>query len=326
MNGDLYPLRFEPVYKDYIWSGTRLANRYRRNIPAGRCAESWEVADRPEGMSVVQYGPLAGMRLVDLVSQFGSSLVGNAAPKGPFPLLVKIIDAGDKLSVQVHPDDNNASASGGEPKTEMWYTLDCASDAYVYLGFSKTVTPESFRLALDSGTVEPLLKRHPLAAGDALFVPGGAVHAIGAGCLLLEVQQNSNTTYRVYDWGRIDAKTGKSRELHVEQAMKVIRWSAPCPALVRNSQDSSDGTPRRIVESRHFVFDRYDIATPLSLRRTGATFDILFAAEGSAHITAGSGYAELSAGTSCLVPAALPECRIEPAGQTTILRIALPGM
>lgn len=323
MKEGLPPLCFTPVYKDYIWSGTRLTRRYKRDIPAGRCAESWEVADRPEGMSVVQSGPLAGSRLDELVKRFGPDLVGNAWSGGPFPLLVKIIDAGEKLSVQVHPDDDNASATGGEAKTEMWYTLDSERDAGVYLGFSRAVTPESFRSALELNALEPLLTRHQVSPGDALFVPGGAVHAIGAGCLLLEVQQNSNTTYRVYDWGRVDAKTGKPRELHVEQAMKVIRWSSPCPVPVRHARASTGNTPRRMVSCPYFVFDRYDVSSPLAIARTGASFDIFFVAEGAARITAGAGHADLTAGTSCLVPAALPRCQIEPAGPATILRIAL---
>lgn len=325
MAGDLYPLLFDPVYKDYIWSGSRLAKRYPRTVPGGRCAESWEVADRPEGMSVVSNGPMAGAMLNELVARFGASLVGHAAPKGPFPLLVKIIDAGEKLSVQVHPDDGNAHLTGGEAKTEMWYALDTAPKAAVYLGFNGTVTAQSFSSALASGSVEPLLKQHSLSPGDAIFVPGGTVHAIGAGCLLLEVQQNSNTTYRVYDWGRVDAKTGKPRDLHVDAAMKVIRWSAERPAPVRNVTPDGAGLPRRIVRSKHFVFDRYDLAKPAVLDRSGASFDIFFTAGGSARISAGAGHADLQPGRSCLVPAGLADCRIEPAGQTTILRIAVCG-
>lgn len=325
MAGVLYPLLFNPLYKDYIWSGSRLAKCYPRTVPGGRCAESWEIADRPEGMSVVSNGPMAGARLDELVARFGASLVGHAAPKGHFPLLVKIIDAGEKLSVQVHPDDANAHLTGGEAKTEMWYALDTAPQAGVYLGFNGAVTAQSFSAALAANAVEPLLKRHTVSPGDAIFVPGGTVHAIGAGCLLLEVQQNSNTTYRVYDWGRVDAKTGKPRDLHVDAAMKVIHWSAKCPAPVRNVAPGVDGRPRRIVDSRHFVLDRYDLTKPAALDRSGASFDIFFTANGSARISAGAGRADLQPGTSCLVPAGLSDCRIEPAGQTNILRIAICG-
>jgi mannose-6-phosphate isomerase len=325
MPGDLHPLVFEPVYKDYIWSGARLAKRYSRAVPNGRCAESWEVADRHEGMSVVKSGPLAGARLDELVTRFGRSLVGNPWNGGPFPLLVKIIDAGEKLSVQVHPDDANAERTGGEPKTEMWYALDAARDAALYLGFSAGVTRKSFAAALADNSVEPLLMKHRVSAGDAFYVPGGAVHAIGAGCLLLEVQQNSNTTYRVYDWGRVDAKTGRPRELHVENALKVIRWTAPAPQPIRHRTSECGSAPHRMLESPYFVLDRYDISKPLALNRNSASFDILFAADGAVRVTAGSRYADLQAGTSCLVPAALPDCRIEPAGQATLLRIAMPA-
>lgn len=324
MKSDLYPLRFEPIYKDYIWSGSMLGRRYPRTVPGGRCAESWEVADRPEGMSVVASGALAGTRLCDLVTRFGHALVGTKAGHGPFPLLVKIIDAGDKLSLQVHPDDSNASSTGGEPKTEMWYTLDAIPHAGVFLGFSRPVGPDLLKSALTANAVEPLLRRHSLAPGDALFVPGGAVHAIGAGCLLLEVQQNSNTTYRVHDWGRMDAKSGKPRDLHIEQAMKVIRWNMACPTPVRHGTASPQGTPHRIVECPYFVFDRYDVTAPVTLQRSGASFDILFAADGVARIAAGSGHTDLPPGTSCLIPAAPPQIRIEPEDQATILRIALP--
>jgi mannose-6-phosphate isomerase len=325
MTSDLYPLLFEPVYKDYLWSGTRLAKRYPRAVPNGRCAESWEVADRPEGMSVVKSGPLAGARLDELVSRFGKSLVGNSWKAGPFPLLVKIIDAGEKLSVQVHPDDANAGIAGGQAKTEMWYALDGAPDAAVYLGFSTEVSGESFAAALAASSVEPLLMKHRVSAGDAFYVPGGAVHAIGAGCLLLEVQQNSNTTYRVYDWGRVDAKTGRPRDLHVENAMKVIRWTAPAPQPIVHQAYDCGPNPHRILKSPHFSMDRFDASRPFALKRNGGSFDILFAADGTVRVTAGSGHVDMQAGTSCLVPAALPDCRLEPAGHATILRIAMPA-
>ena len=322
MSESLYPLLFDPIYKDYIWGGTALGRTFPRTVPGGRCAESWEVCGRPEGVSTVTNGPLAGQRLDALITDFGADLLGSDVPKGRFPLLIKIIDAGDRLSVQVHPDDASAQRVGAEPKTEMWYALGVESGCGVYAGLKSGTTEPMFRDALDRGRTEPLLSWCPLATGDAIFVPGGCVHAIGAGCLLLEVQQNSNTTYRVSDWSRVDAQ-GKPRELHVEQAMRVIRWDLP-PAQAIRMIRARGGQPRLIAECPYFAMARYDLDRATSIKRSPRAFDILFATDGEVEVEAGRTVA-LAAGSSCLIPACVDHVALRPRGaNATVLRIA-PG-
>ena len=248
----LYPLLFEPVYQDYIWGGQRIAATYGREIDLPVCAESWEISERAEGMSVVSNGPLAGTSLESLIDMHGEALLGQA---GRFPLLIKIIDAAKTLSVQVHPNNDNAAQVNGEPKTEMWYILAADPEACVYLGTEEGVDANTFADAIKQGTVEELLHRIPVKAGDAVFVPGGTMHAIGAGCLLMEVQQNSNTTYRVYDWGRV-GHDGQPRELHIDQALTVTQWDGPGALLdFRTLSDDDAALVQEVVRCPYFSME-----------------------------------------------------------------------
>jgi mannose-6-phosphate isomerase len=323
---ELYPLRFHPVYKDYIWGGDRIARRFGRSVATATCAESWEIADRPEGTSVVANGAFAGRTLAELVASLQERLVGRAAPCASFPLLVKLIDARETLSVQVHPDNESAKAWGGEPKTEMWYVLEAAPGSEVYAGFKGKVAEAEFRDAVARGAVADLLREIPVRSGEAVFVPGGRIHAIGAGCLLLEVQQNSNTTYRVYDWGRVGAD-GAPRELHLDQAVRVIRW---------DDTEAAGNGPRLISEERgHRIFEvaaspffrtellQIDAAAPL--QRSTESFDILFVSDGIVEV-ASPGFRERAApGTTYLVPAALNACSLAPVvGPVRVVRVRLP--
>jgi mannose-6-phosphate isomerase len=322
MPESLYPLVFEPIYKDYIWSGSALGRAYPRTVPGGRCGESWEICDRAEGNSTATNGPLSGQRLDTLIARYGAALLGSDVRADRFPLLIKIIDAGDRLSVQVHPDDDSAPKVGAEAKTEMWYALGVQPGCGVYAGLQPGTTEPAFAEALSRGAVEPLLHRCVLGVGDAVFVPGGCVHAICAGCLLLEVQQNSNTTYRVFDWNRLDA-SGRPRELHVEQAMRVIRWDLP-PGRVIPAAASHEGRPRRIAECRHFAMARYDLVRAQAFERSPRAFDVLFVVSGELEVEAGE-TVTLPAGTSCLIPASLRKVLLRPSGSpVTVLRIA-PG-
>ena len=202
MTTPLYPLRFKPVYKDYIWGGDKIIRLYNRQEPHGIYAESWEVSDRADGMSVVSVGPLAGKSLRDVVQTYPFDLFGAKVQAQVFPLLVKLIDSRDRLSVQVHPDVEMAKKYGGEAKTEMWYVLDAEPGAGVFAGLKSGVDAKALSEAMQTDRFEEILTRIPVTKGDAIFIPGGLVHSIDAGCLLLEVQQNSNTTYRIYDWNR----------------------------------------------------------------------------------------------------------------------------
>ncbi len=317
----LYPLRFEPVYQAYLWGGRRIPARFGRPDPGGVCAESWEVSDRPEGMSVVRDGPLQGATLAELVARYGARLTGTDAPPGRFPLLVKLIDAADNLSVQVHPHDENAARTGGEPKTEMWYMLPGSEGARYQAGFRPGVTEPAFLAALQDGSVPSLLQSHAAAPGSVAYIPGGTVHAIGAGCLVLEVQQNSNTTYRVYDWGRVD-KDGRPRELHVDQARRVIRWDTPLPAPQPVRRESRPAGERlQLLETPYFRFSRLTLSGPWPLELSPRRPAILFVQEGAMEIDAGSRPAAAARGESLLLAPCLERATLRPLGRAEVLLV-----
>lgn len=318
------PIRFVPVYQDYIWGGDRIRAVFGRPGTGAVCAESWEISGRDEGMSVVDGGPHAGRTLRDLAEAYGVALLGRSVKGARFPLLIKIIDARDRLSLQVHPDDASAARVGGEAKTEMWYALPGAPEAFVYAGLEPGTDAASFRGALEAGRIESLLRRQPIRAGQAVFIPGGRVHAIGEGCLLLEVQQNSNTTYRVYDWGRVD-HGGKPRPTHLRQALDVIRWEDRRPCLI---PEPAAADPRSCVfQCRYFRLERIrPEGRAIRLRNGGASFHALFVSAGRVRLVARGFAEEAAAGQSYLLPAALSAYAIEPAGAgAEVLRISVPG-
>lgn len=211
-----------------------MADRLGRVLPpGGPYGESWELVDRPEAQSVVDFGPWAGTSLHQLWVEHREAVFGSGLKNAErFPLLIKILDAREALSVQVHPPVGASRASVGEPKTEAWVILEASPEAKVYAGFRRGVTREIFEEELRKGDVESLLHCISVKAGDVLFIPSGRCHAIGAGCLIAEVQQNSDTTYRVFDWGRLGLD-GKPRELHVTESLECMRFDDVEPGLVR---------------------------------------------------------------------------------------------
>ncbi|MBW7908277.1 MAG: class I mannose-6-phosphate isomerase [Kiritimatiellae bacterium] len=312
---ELRPLLLAPIYRDYIWGGSRIQSHFGRTSIPARCAESWEVADRPEGQSVVCGGPFDGYTLGKLVNELGASLLGARGTSERFPLLIKLIDARETLSVQVHPNNENAHRTGGEPKTEMWYILAADPGACIYAGFKPGATPAAFRAALEEETVEALLNKIPVKAGDAVYMPGGRVHAIGAGCLILECQQNSNTTYRLYDWGRVDAE-GRPRELHIESALQVINWGEPPTELARPIRLAAGrrNVCWEIVRSPFFRMRRLDLLETEVLGLELSSFRVLFVAEGRV-VIAQPGYEQtLAAGQTLLIPAVCAEFTLAPVG------------
>ena len=219
----LYPLVFTPVYKEVMWGGNKLETILNREIPphSEPVGESWEIVDRDDAVSTVENGPLKGCTLRQLVEYYGKDLVGRSFNGGKFPLLVKLIDAGKRLSLQVHPDEAACSRTPGiEPKTEMWYIIHADKGAKIIAGLRNDTTKMRFLQNISTQEVESTLQIFDSVPGDAYFIKAGKVHAIGAGNLLLEIQQNSNTTFRISDWGRVDAN-GKSRELHLDAAREA---------------------------------------------------------------------------------------------------------
>lgn len=321
MKAPCCPLALRPVYKDYIWGGTHIAETYGRPGAPERCAESWEISAHPDGASVVDSGLFAGRRLDDLTSEYGAALTGVRAPDPHlFPLLIKLIDARDRLSVQVHPNNANAALTRGAPKTEMWVVLDRSPGASLFAGLAEGVTPESLRVALASGTAANCLVRLAVEPGQALFIPGGLVHAIGAGCLIYEVQQNSNTTYRLYDWDRA-AADGQPRALHIEESFQTIGWNLLPPQMLTPACRSDFGGSRwsDVVSCPFFTLRKLELSAPLSIPATGESFHALFVERGHASVTAGGETVVLPAGSSCLIPAAATRYTLTPDSVATLL-------
>jgi len=279
----IYPLTFAPVFRDYIWGGRNLEKLYGRALPPGIVAESWEISGHPSSPTTVLTGPLAGLALPKVQERLGDRLVGArsrwAVDRGRFPLLVKLLDANRPLSVQVHPPDAYAlEHEGGElGKAEMWYVLHARPGAELIYGLSRETTPAEFRAALDAGTLPELLHRLPIREGDAILIPTGTVHALLEGVVVTEIQQNSDTTYRVYDWGRLGAD-GKPRPLHVDKALDVIDWGVVRPGVYEPRVIAEERGVRRseISRCRYFLVEKLDLEAGATVhgRCDGATFEI----------------------------------------------------
>jgi mannose-6-phosphate isomerase len=313
------PLVFEPIFQERIWGGRKLEERFGKNLPADRCiGESWEIVDRPEAQSMVREGPLADRSLHDLWVNFREDVFGKVSA-GPsrtgvprFPLLIKLLDASEKLSLQVHPADEVAESLGGEAKTEFWYVAAAEPGAEIYVGLRKPMTREQFEHALRSGTVAECVHAIPVKEGDAMFLPSGRFHALGSGIVLVEVQQNSDTTYRVFDWNRVD-DTGRPRSLHVEEALQCIDFNDVAPKLVEPDGDV-------LVRHDLFVVEKWNLES----RREVAARDqcaIVCCLSGSLRC----GDANFPAGQFFLVPASMPDREIGPTGEgASLLRITIP--
>jgi mannose-6-phosphate isomerase len=326
MSSELYPLRFKPIYKDYLWGGDRIVKTFGRDEPPGIYAESWEVTDRPEGMSVVVNGSLAGCSLHELIEKFGAGLLGTEGQGPVFPLLIKLIDSRQCLSVQVHPSDETAARYGGEAKTEMWYALAADPGSQIYAGLKPGVDQASFQQAIADHSFKDILGTVPMEAGTAVYIPGGRVHAIDAGCLILEVQQNSNTTYRIYDWGRVGAD-GKPRPLHIEQALQVINWDDADSPSVEPVQMEAAGTHQRweVLTSPYFRMERLMVDGAWDWTGNAATFEVLFGVAGQTRLSWDGGETILQAGDTILVPASLAAWQLASEGTPSeLLRITLP--
>ncbi|MDX9867002.1 MAG: class I mannose-6-phosphate isomerase [Kiritimatiellia bacterium] len=324
MNPPLSPLVFQPVYQCSLWGGNRFRTLYHRTGVPAVCAESWEISAHPDGMSAVSDGPFAGQTLAELTSRYGVALTGTRAPDpARFPLLFKLLDASDRLSVQVHPNEACAARAGGEPKTEAWIVLDCAPGALLYAGLKPRVTPKTLRAALADGTVtEQLLSFEP-RPGQALFLPGGLAHAIGEGCLIYEVQQNANTTYRLFDWNRT-GPDGQARPLQIDRGLAAIDWSLPPPQLITPQPPSATGAALdgpAILSCPAFSMRRLDLREPLRVEPDGTSFLAFFAAAGCVTVAAAEERHHpitLVPGASLLLPAAATAQTFTPRPEATL--------
>ena len=308
------PLTFQPIFIERMWGGRRLESEFHKKLPPQKpIGESWEIVDRSEVQSVVVDGPLGGRTLHELWTQQREEIFGDLADTPRFPLLIKILDAQEKLSLQVHPPKNIASKLGGEPKSEFWYVAAANPDAEVFVGFREPITPDMFEQKLLNGTVIDYIHKIAVLAGDAIFLPAGRVHAIGAGNLLIEIQQNSDTTYRVFDWNRTDPAIGKKRDLHIQQAIQCIDFEDVQPKLIQSEGELL--TSQSLFEIRKWNLGEAREAAPLG------QFAIVCCLTGNLNCAK----AQLAPGDFFLIPAHLGDRQLKPLGpDTSLLRITIP--
>jgi mannose-6-phosphate isomerase len=322
----LYPFIFHPIFKDRIWGGRNLERLYGKKLPGtAPIGESWEISDRPGDESIIANGPLAGKSIRWLMENHRQEFLGRAklAASGRFPLLIKILDAQEKLSLQVHPPAAKAAELGGEPKTEMWYVADATPEADLYVGLRKGVTQGEFEQKIKAGTVEECFHRIQVRKGDVMFLPSGRVHALGAGSVIFEIQQNSDTTYRVFDWNRVDS-AGKPRELHVEQSLASIDFQDFEPSLVKTAFTSAgEGRVRELVNDPLFRVELVQLSTGKQMRSDGC-MTIVGVLKGSLRAQDGSGHLPLNAGDFCLVPASCKDVEFTAVGDAEFLK-TVPG-
>ncbi|WP_425618745.1 type I phosphomannose isomerase catalytic subunit [Anatilimnocola sp. NA78] len=327
----LYPLRFEPVLKRYLWGGRRLHTVLGKSLPPGDdYAESWEIADHPAGQSVVSAGSLKGATLGELVANHAEELLGKhastAARTGRFPLLFKLLDAQKVLSVQVHPTD--AAAAKLTPpdlgKTEAWVVLHAEPGSVVYAGIKGGFDRATVERELKSGTVELCLHKFEPQAGDCLFIPAGVVHALGAGLVIAEIQQSSDTTFRLYDWKRVGAD-GQPRPLHIDQSLAAINFDhGPVQPQKPKNTPHSDGTAQieELVACEKFVLERWQIHAPSKIGGDDRCY-LICVLEGEISISHDPCQKPLARGQSSLIPASSPAL-LSPQSKATVLVAYLP--
>jgi mannose-6-phosphate isomerase len=321
---DLTLLRFEPLLKQYIWGGRRLASELGKTLgPGDHYAESWEVVDHGEDQSVVADGPQAGKTLHELVTQFGQALFGRHYPRSQFPLLFKFLDAHRVLSVQVHPNDQQAARLDPPDlgKTEAWVVLAAEPGSKIYAGLRSGVDRRALQRELAAGTCDRCLHEFEPAVGDCVLLQAGTVHAIGAGLVIAEIQQASNTTYRLFDWNRVDAD-GQPRPLHVAESLETIDYALG-PVGPSRPQPTDVPQRERLVACDKFVLDRWRLDGPATCGG-GERFHIFAGVAGTAAISAGGRELPLARGRTVLAPSACGEVQITPQGRAVLLDMYLP--
>lgn len=337
----LYPLKFKPRLLEKMWGGRKIQTVLGQTLPdAKNIGESWELFDFPPGVvdsssdwvsAQVAQGPLAGETLHQLVLEFGRDLYGDArlvAPYGQFPILIKFLDAREDLSIQVHPDRQYAAKhAGAYLKSEAWYVVQSEAGSRLFKGLRPGVTPTQFKEAIIQGHCEKLLNAVPAKAGECFYLPSGTVHAVGAGILAAEVQTPSDTTFRVYDFNRIEPSTGKPRKLHVEEALACIHFSDPAPAPATPApQKSWGGVQRRLVNCEFFNLDEIRLTDELKQSLTTGQPVIWMMLEGKAQVSVSglSNPIQFSRGETVLLPAAMNRPVLQTFGPCLWLEVTFP--
>lgn len=324
------PLIFTPIFKPKIWGGRRLASLLDKALPPDEpIGESWEIADLENDESIVSTGPAKGMTLSELVRAWGSDLLGEAELfQGRFPLLIKYLDAQEHLSVQVHPDEALAARLGGHVrvKNEAWYVVDAEPDGCIYRGLREDVDRRVFEEAIRAGTVESLLRRISVRAGDCFYLPSGTIHALGAGVVVAEVQTPSDVTYRVFDWNRIDPSTGRPRELHIAEALECGNFGSQTIEGERRSHVASVWTTiTRLITCDSFLLERIRMTEGFDQDIPYAQLVIWMVLDGRGAVTYNDGRDKLSfkRGDTVVLPAAL-KGRLTTETDCVWLEITLP--
>ena len=314
-------LKLNPVFKDYIWGGTRLRDDFGLKTDINPVAEGWMLACHKDGMNTIDGGEYDGKTLESVIKEGGKSkIAGTNSEKFPyFPVLIKLIDAKDNLSVQVHPDNEYAARVEHEfGKTEMWYVLDAAPGATLIYGFKNKIGKEEFKQAIESNTLLDVLNVVEVKKGDMFFIEAGTVHAIGKGALIAEIQQNSNSTYRVYDYGRL-GKDGKPRELHIQKAIDVSK-TEPAKYGTKpfgKKEEMSGGTRQMLTECPLFSVYNYELCGKVDLNANEESFNHILVVDGSGKI----GGREFKKGDSFFVPANYGNYEIDGNGEFILTKV-----
>ncbi len=319
-----YPLQFKPEMKERVWGG-RALEQFGLELPEGHIGEGWMIGDHPNGTTKVLGGPLDGLGLDEIREQYGREWFGSkgfSEKNGRFPLLIKLLDCNDDLSVQVHPTDSYSRLPAGElGKTEMWYILDAKPGAKIIYGLKEGIDRAGLQQAIDEDRVMDALQEVTVKAGDAFYIPAGTVHALCAGVVVAEIQQNSDTTYRLYDYKR-PGLDGQLRELHVEDSLNVIAYEG-AGATRMGTEDAQPGSWLTIAESPYFLVDKGIVRGSWQLAVSADSFVILVIAEGQGSLAWGEGQSQaVKAGECFLLPATLGSCELD--GEMTVIRSLVP--
>lgn len=322
---DLYPLKFQPVYSYRIWGGEKLKTVLNKNYEVDNIGESWEISDVKDNETTIAEGDLKGLTLKQLIKKFKGDFVGNRVYEifgENFPLLIKFIDAKTPLSIQVHPSDALAKERHNSfGKNEMWYVMQAEKDAELIVGFNQKVTKEIYSEHLNNSTLSEILNIEKVKKGDAFYIPTGRVHAIGAGVLLAEIQQTSNITYRIYDYDRVDAKTGEKRELHTELALNAIDFEFY--AGYKTDYENKVNVSNKLVHSTYFKTNIIKVAGKIEKDYTNFdSFVIYMCVEGFVKIVFNHKDYHLNKGETLLLPACINHLNID-AKRAVLLEIYL---
>lgn len=299
------PIKLLPAFKDYLWGGTKLKTDFGKKSDLDIVAESWELSTHKDGQSVVADGPDAGLTLSEYIDKHGEGILGSNSQKFDyFPILIKLIDAKDNLSIQVHPSDDYALKNEGEyGKTEMWYVLDANEGASLYYGFKSEITKDEFEERINNNTLLDVLNKVEVHKGDMFFIESGTVHAIGKGIVICEIQQNSNTTYRVYDYDRRDAN-GNPRELHIKKAIDVSNLAPADQNRSASETVEHEGfSVTRLAECRYFTVDKVEVDSQAALTVSPDSFKSIIVTDGSGVLTFDGERVDINKGDSIFIPA-----------------------